>query len=284
MVTEVAQADRPLVVVLSDAIGETGEIVARAALSQFVGHDVDVRRFSHVDRMADLDEVFAELDGRSRVFMIYTVVLPEVREELRRRLERLGVPGVDLMGPVMEGLERLIGVEARHEAGLIHRLDAEYFRRIAAMEFAVRYDDGKDPRGILAADVVLLGVSRTSKTPVSMYLAHRHVKVANIPLVPEADLPDELFQVSPQKLIGLTIDPEILYRIRSERLKSIGLSTSRYADMDRIVEELEFADRVFRRLGCRVVDVSNRAIEETANVILEFVTPRRSAAPRGGIA
>jgi regulator of PEP synthase PpsR (kinase-PPPase family) len=230
---------------------------------------VEVRRFSHVDHVEDLEDVFRQLSGRSHVFIIYTIVLPEVRRALAERMEAHHIRGVDLMGPVMAGLEDMLRTSPRLQPGLIHRMDSEYFRRIAAVEFAVRYDDGKDPRGILAADVVLLGVSRTSKTPVSMYLAHRNYKAANIPLVPEADLPDELFQVSPQKLIGLTIHPEILFRIRSERLKTIGLSASRYADLDRIVEELEYADRVFRRLGCAVVDVSNQAIEETANIIIE---------------
>lgn len=273
-------SERPLVVVVSDAIGETGEIVARAALSQFADGDVEVRRFPHVDRVEDVDDVFAQLEGRKRTFIIYTVVLPEVRQALSRRMNEAGIRGVDLMGPIMEGLAEILGEEPRLEPGRIHRLDAEYFRRIAAVEFAVRYDDGKDPRGILLADVVLLGVSRTSKTPVAMYLAHRNIKVANVPLIPEADLPDELFQGPAEKCIGLTIHPEILYRIRSERLKSIGLSGSRYADLDRIVEELGYADRVFRRLGCRVVDVSNKAIEETANIIIELAHLEQRARPR----
>ena len=170
------------------------------------------------------------------------------------------------------GLAGRLGGTPSRQPGLVHRLDARYFRRVEAVEFAVRYDDGKDPGGILRADVVLLGVSRTSKTPTSMYLAHRQIKVANVPLVPEADLPDEIFQVSPRKIIGLTINPEILLQIRTERLKSLGLgSGSRYADLGRIIEELEYADRVYRRLGCTVVDVSQKAVEETANRILEIV-------------
>jgi [pyruvate, water dikinase]-phosphate phosphotransferase / [pyruvate, water dikinase] kinase len=136
----------------------------------------------------------------------------------------------------------------------------------------VKYDDGKDPRGVLGADVVLIGVSRTSKTPLSMYLAHKRLKVANVPLVPEVEPPEELFQIPTSRCIGLTIDPQQLNHIRQERLKSLGLATgANYASMERIIYELEYADQVIRRLGCPLIDVSNKAVEETANMILDML-------------
>ena len=140
------------------------------------------------------------------------------------------------------------------------------------MEFAVKYDDGKNPLGLLKADVVIIGVSRTSKTPLSMYLAHKQIKVANVPLVPDLAPPEELFKVPPYKIIGLLIDPFKLNEIRSERLKTMGLSdTATYADMKRIDDELAYAKGIMRRLHCQIINVSNRAIEETAGIIMEYV-------------
>jgi [pyruvate, water dikinase]-phosphate phosphotransferase / [pyruvate, water dikinase] kinase len=143
---------------------------------------------------------------------------------------------------------------------------------VDAIEFAVKYDDGRDPRGLLRADVVLIGVSRTSKTPLSMYLANKRLKVANVPLVPEVDPPQELFQLPPERCIGLTINPEQLNGIRTERLKALGLtSQANYANLDRIAQELAYSKRIIDRLGCPVIDVSNKAVEETANIILEII-------------
>jgi len=148
-------------------------------------------------------------------------------------------------------------------------MDREYFKRVEAIEFAVKYDDGKDPRGILAADLVLLGVSRTSKTPLSMYLADKNIKVVNIPLIPEVPIPKELYQISTQKIVGLTNSIERLSDIRKERLKTMGLSSSaNYADYERIFEETHYAETVMKRLNCPIIDVSYKAIEETATIIL----------------
>ena len=149
---------------------------------------------------------------------------------------------VDVLGPMLKSIEKSTGLLPKNQAGLIHSLDHEYFKRVEAVEFAVKYDDGKNPLGLLKADVVIIGVSRTSKTPLSMYLAHKQIKVANVPLVPELAPPEELFKVPPYKIIGLLIDPFKLNEIRSERLKTMGLSdTATYADMKRIDDELAYA-------------------------------------------
>ena len=142
--------------------------------------------------------------------------MPELRRVIREESKKLNIIAVDVMGPMMDAFSKLIGVDPHMEPGLIRRLDEEYFRRVAAIEFAVKYDDGKDPRGILLADVVLIGVSRTSKTPLSMYLANKHLKVANLPLVPEVEPPEELFWIPAGKIIGLTIKPRQLSEIRKE--------------------------------------------------------------------
>jgi regulator of PEP synthase PpsR (kinase-PPPase family) len=162
--------------------------------------------------------------------------------------------------------------EPLYEAGLNRRLDADYFKKVEAIEFAVKYDDGKDSRGIKKADVVLLGISRTSKTPLSMYLAHKNIKVANIPLVPEVEPPKELFESIKGKIIGLTNDPDKLNHIRMERLKALGLDyTANYANMERILNELDYAEKLFHKLRCPVINVSTKAIEETASIILSII-------------
>lgn len=260
------------IVLVSDALGETAEVVARAALSQFEDGVISLKKFAHVEGEEALVPVLDYLRAQEGAVVIYTVVLPAVRNRLGAELKALGIPGVDVMGPVMDALASIEPVPPKLKAGLVHRLDADYFRRVAAVEFAVKYDDGKDPRGCLLADVVILGVSRSSKTPLSMYLAHRQVLAANIPLVPEVPLPEELFEVDPKKIVGLVVNPETLSRIRAERLRAMGLGPgSRYADMNRILEELDYASRAYRRLRCHVIDVSDRAVEETASLILEAI-------------
>jgi regulator of PEP synthase PpsR (kinase-PPPase family) len=160
---------------------------------------------------------------------------------------------------------------------MMRKLDDEYFRKIEAIEFAVKYDDGRDPRGILRADIVLVGVSRTSKTPLSMYLAHKRYKVANVPIVPEVKPPDELYQIPRSKCVGLIISPDKLNEIRTERLKALGLGArANYASYERILEELDYAEKIMKRVGCPVINVSNKAIEETAGLILDILKSERS--------
>lgn len=206
----------------------------------------------------------------------FTIVVPELQQLMVEEASKHQVAYVDIMGPMMRGLSFLFQHDVpKNQPGLIHKLDVEYFRKVEAIEFAVKYDDGKDPRGLLVADVVLIGVSRTSKTPLSMYLAHKRYKVANVPLVPEVEPPEELYQIPRDRCIGLTIDPEQLNYIRIERLKALGLTAdANYANMVRILEELEYAEKVIRRVGCPCLDVSNKAVEETANTIIDILRKR----------
>ena len=156
----------------------------------------------------------------------------------------------------------------------MHKIDEDYFRRAEAVEFSVKCDDGKD-LSLPFAEVVLIGVSRTSKTPVSLYLAQRGYKVANIPLVPEIPPPRELFKIPVEKIIGLTLSPEKLVKVRKERLRAMGLDeNSSYADLTRILQELDYANEIFRQLGCGVIDVTDKAVEETANQVLEIIKGR----------
>lgn len=252
-------------------MGETAEFVLRAASSQFNGGQVDIRRIPYVDDKKTITETVqaaAEVNG----LIAFTMVVSELHQFLLDEARSKEVPVVDIMGPMLEGLSVLYGREPKREPGLVRRMDDEYFRKVEAIEFAVKYDDGRDPRGLLRADVVLIGVSRTSKTPLSMYLAHKRLKVANVPLVPEVEPAEELFIVPAEKCIGLTIEPDQLNGIRRERLKSLGLTAgANYANMERILQELEYAEKVMKRVGCPIIDVSNKAVEETANSILDML-------------
>lgn len=261
----------PVVYVVSDSIGETGEAVARAAVAQFAPAHVEIRRVALVNDAEGVREVVQQA-AHERSMIAYTIVVPQLRRHMAQEAAAAGVPAVDIMGPMVDALARVTGLEPSRTPGLVHRLDADYFRRVEAVEFAVRYDDGKDPRGLHRADVVLAGVSRTSKTPVSMYLAQHSLKVANTPLVPEVPPPEELFDLPFGKVIGLRVDPEHLHAIRMERLKTIGLAPhANYASMARIMAELDYANTIFRRLGCPVVDVTRKAVEETAVRVLEIL-------------
>ncbi len=202
----------------------------------------------------------------------FTIVIGTLKEHLLTKAGDLGVKVVDIMGPMVDALQGMYHTPPKMQPGLVRQLDEEYFRKVDAIEFAVKYDDGRDPRGLLKADVILVGVSRTSKTPLSMYLAHKRIKVANVPLVPEVEPPDELYEVPNKKVIGLKITPDKLNGIRTERLKSLGLTAqANYANFERILEELEFSERVMKKLGCTVIDVSNKAIEETASIIMDMI-------------
>ncbi|KFZ40773.1 MULTISPECIES: pyruvate, water dikinase regulatory protein [Thermoactinomyces] len=260
-----------VVYVVSDSVGETAELVVKAASSQFNGGEIEIRRIPYVN---DADTVIETVQAakEEKALIAFTLVVPELQELLITEAGRKQVPYVDIMGPMIQGMSELFQHEPKYKPGLIHQLDEDYFRKVEAIEFAVKYDDGKDPRGLLKADVILVGVSRTSKTPLSMYLAHKRFKVANVPLVPEVEPPEELLQVPSHRIIGLTIDPEQLNHIRTERLKALGLASgANYASMERILEELDYAERVIRRLGCPVINVSNKAVEETANLILDII-------------
>lgn len=261
----------PVVYVVSDSVGETAELVVKAAASQFNSFGIDCKRIPYVDDIATLKEVIT-LAKENGGIIGFTLVVPKMREFLIQEATKEGVSIVDIIGPMVDMMQEKYNQKPMKEPGLVRKLDEDYFKKVEAIEFAVKYDDGRDPRGILRADIILVGVSRTSKTPLSQYLAHKRLKVANVPLVPEVDPPDELFAVSPDKCFGLRISPEKLNNIRRERLKSLGLNdNASYANLERIKEELEYFDRIIEKIGCNVIDVSNKAVEETANVILNII-------------
>jgi [pyruvate, water dikinase]-phosphate phosphotransferase / [pyruvate, water dikinase] kinase len=268
--------EKEVVYVVSDSVGETAEFVVKAVATQFNGGNVEIRRNSYVEDLEDIEDIMI-LAKIGKAIIAYTIVVPVLKEYLDRRAKEENIIAVDLLSPLMNAFTTSFNKKPHHQPGLMRKLDEEYFRKIEAIEFAVKYDDGRDPRGILKADIVLIGVSRTSKTPLSMYLAHKRFKVANVPLVPEVPAPDELFEIPRKNCIGLIISPDKLNEIRIERLKALGLgSQASYASFERILDELDYAEKIMKRVGCPIINVSNKAIEETAGLILEVLKKERS--------
>lgn len=262
---------RPPIYVVSDSVGETVELVTRAAVSQFNGSSVELKRVPYVEDKETVDEVIQVVKMNGGM-IVFTLVKPEIRRYLSEQAEKNNIRAVDVLGPLMDAFQELSGLQPLNEPGLVRKLDADYFRKVEAIEFAVKYDDGRDPSGILKADIVLIGVSRTSKTPLSQFLANKRYKVANVPIVPEIKPPGELFKIDKNRIFGLRISPEKLNQIRRERLVSLGLKeTANYAKIERIKEELAYFDKVVEKIGCRVIDVTNKAIEESANLIINYL-------------
>jgi [pyruvate, water dikinase]-phosphate phosphotransferase / [pyruvate, water dikinase] kinase len=259
--------------VVSDSTGETAARVVEAVEAQFPGQEFEVVRHPRIAAVEDVHLAAQRARGR-RAVVLFTLVEPEMREVMRTLCKRYRLHYCDLLGHPIEAVARVSGAPATRRAGAPTVLDSSYFKRIAAIEFAVRYDDGAAARELPEADVVLVGVSRSSKTPLSMYLAYLGYKTANVPIVKGIEPPAELWKVDPAKIVGLTIDAEALAEIRGERVRGMG-GGGRYAELAEIYDELEYAESVHKRLGCPVIEVSNLAIEETARRIVRLVEERR---------
>jgi len=245
-------------------------MVVRVAASQFNVGQVDVRRIPYLNTARDVEDALVEV-AACQAAVVYTLVRSDLREVLVVKAQELGLMCVDVMGPVIDCLSALTGKAPLQSPGLIHKLDEAYYGKMEAVEFAVKYDDGQQPWGLAKADLVIVGVSRTSKTPLCMFLAHKGIKAANVPLVPEVPVPEDLMSVPPFKVVGLTISPTLLQEVRRERLKLLGLADGgEYASLERIYRELDYAQRIMRKIGCSVIDVTNKAVEETAAKILEY--------------
>jgi len=270
--------NRRAIYVISDSTGETGAKVVQAALLQFRHEDVSLRIFSNLRQPKSLVDVLDNAAAESAL-VVYTLVRAEQRDVVHDRAAQYGVTAVDLMGPLMARIGMWLGESPVSTPGLLHRMDEEYFKRVEALEFAVKNDDGQLPRNFSKADMVLVGVSRTSKTPVASTLAQRGYRVANLPLVIGIAPPKEIDEVDPQRVFCLTIAPEILHDIRTWRLRYLGVKDDRgYASLDHIRDELADARTIYRNHpDWKVIDVTNRAVEETASEILGHYTRRFGA-------
>lgn len=258
-----------VIYVISDSVGETGNNLAHAAMAQFPLIDFDVQRYPLTKTISLLTGIMNRA-LREQAIIIHTFVDTELSDYINTFCRENDLMSMDAMTMLIEMISEKTQSAPLNKPGLNHDLNKQYFNRIKAIEFAVQYDDCKDPSGFLKADIVILGVSRTSKTPLSLYLANMGYKVANLPLVPKTQIPDEIYQIDKRKIIGLTNDPQILNNIRRERLISYGLEPdSDYSNMDNIKEELKNARELYKELDCFVIDVAKKSIEETAALILE---------------
>jgi [pyruvate, water dikinase]-phosphate phosphotransferase / [pyruvate, water dikinase] kinase len=262
--------------IVSDSTGETASRLVHALEAQFPDQAFEEIRHPMIESVADLEAVVKRARGRPAV-VVYTLVGTELREQMRILCRRARLHYCDLLGQPIEAVAKVSGMAARMQPGGRHPLDETYFRRMEAIEFAVKYDDGM-AGGLREADIVLVGVSRTSKTPLSIYLGYLGYRAANVPLIKGIDPPKELFEVEPTKIVGLKIDAKRLAEIRKNRARRMGGSNHRYSKLLEVYEELEQAEAIQRRLGCPVIDTTELSIEETAARVIRLVEQRQAEA------
>ncbi|AMB98518.1 phosphoenolpyruvate synthase regulatory protein [Aerococcus urinaehominis] len=256
---------------ISDAVGSLVNNTFNSALVQFPTAKYDVQRYpfvQHIDALAPILERAAQ----NQAHIIASFSQPEMNQYAQDFCQDHQLFYYGVLQPVIDVMSKDFNMAPTGKPGSKHRLDDEYYKRIEALEFAVLNDDGQHPSRFEEADIVLLGISRTSKTPLSMYLANSGYKVANLPLVPEARVPDTIYQIDRRKIIGLTNDVNVLNKFRRERMIAYGLGDqTRYANDNRIQEELDYAHKIYNELQCPIINVADRSIEETATLILMFL-------------
>ena len=264
------------VYLISDGTGETASVMVRAALVQYSDKDISVVRHNKVRTEKQVQLLLKQVE-ECKGFVVHTIVEDQLRSWITEMAMERKIPCVDLLGTLLGELNKYLGVSSDdNQVGLLRTINKRYFKRIEAIEYTVKHDDGKTMANLEEADIVLVGISRTSKTPLSIFLSHKGWKVANIPLVFESPLPKQLFQIDQRKIAGLIIDEESLYRIRRQRLRKFGQDPGgEYASRSYIAREIESAKALFKKhRRWPVFDVTDRALEETASEILRIVTTR----------
>jgi regulator of PEP synthase PpsR (kinase-PPPase family) len=274
-VDSTAEKRRGTVYILSDGTGETASTMTRAALVQYDQMDINIVRCKNVRSEAQIESVINEAFEKQGI-ILHTMVSPAMRTKITELTTGKGLLSVDLLGPLLTALDRYFGVSSENEAGLLRTVDERYYRRIEAIEYTVKHDDGKSLTDLAQADIVLVGVSRTSKTPLSIFLSHKGWKVANIPLVLDTKLPEELQTVDQRKIVGLIIDVDSLSRIRRNRLEKFNQDPGgEYASMSYIEKDIQYAQELFRKnRRWPVFNVTERALEETAAEITRIIIAR----------
>jgi [pyruvate, water dikinase]-phosphate phosphotransferase / [pyruvate, water dikinase] kinase len=269
--------DKLKVIVISDGTGETASAITRAAMAQFQDKEIFFTRYKNIRTKEQIDAIFQEAAIHHDI-VIYTIVSVELRTYILELSKRDHVRSVDVMGPLLSAFSNFFESEPNYQPGILHAVNDQYFKRVAAIEFTLNHDDGRNINSLEEADVVLVGISRTSKTPLSMYLSLEGIKVVNVPIVMGVPVPDKLFQIDQRKIFGLTIDPEALFQIRKNRLSRLGLSKDEgdYADISKVTEEIEWANRIFaENKRWPVFNVTGKALEETAAEIIKLLNMRK---------
>ncbi len=264
---------------VSDSTGETVSLVGRASLAQFDDIEATEHAWSMVRNETQVKEVLTGIENNPG-FVLYTMVDDDLRRILADGCQRLRVPCIPILDPVVGAIGAHLGMEVHPQAGRQHVMDAEYFSRIEALNFVLSHDDGQSAWDLNQADVVVVGVSRTSKTPTCIYLANRGIKAANVPIVPGCPLPGEVMETTSPLVVGLTKDPRQLVQIRRNRLRMLQRDEeSDYIDIDTVSEEVNGARRLFNKHNWPVIDVTRRSIEETAATILQLYNRRKEQNP-----
>lgn len=259
---------------VSDATGETLNAVAKAAMAQFDSGIPIEHTYALVRTTRHLDRVLHQIKDMPGI-VIYTLVNYNLRDMLEQRCADLQLPCLSVLDPVIQLVGTYLGSDISHRPGGQHSLTPEYFQRIEALQFTMTHDDGQSVHDLYAADVILLGVSRTSKTPTCIYLANRGLKAANIPVVPNIPLPENLPHLEKALIVGLTTNPDRLVQVRRNRLLQLHeKDETTYTDMDIVVEEVRYARRIYAQNNWPVIDVTRRSIEETAAAILNLMSNR----------
>ena len=250
-------------------------MIAKAVIVQFKELDVQEHDWPMLRSRAQLDELVISL-RENPGFVLYTMVDQQMRQELETVCRDLGVPCISVMQPIIDAMKIHLGQETDARPGRQHALDDDYFERIGAMEYVLSHDDGQSDRDLESADVILVGVSRTSKTPTCIYLGNRGIKVANFPIVPGTSLPDALFEARNPLTVGLTKDPRRLVEVRRQRLRLLNQDADTdYVDAELVTQEINDARRLFSRHNWPVINVSRRSIEETAATVIQLLKRRR---------
>ena len=258
----------PTIFIISGGIGSSGEQLVHTLLAQFPNDAVQVTTVGNVRLPEQIAEVLLRAQ-KIDALVVYTLIDPLLHDYLLRESRRLQTQAVDLMGPIMEWVTEKVGMSPRAQPGLYRQLHLEYFERVSAIDFTMTHDDGKNPDGWSQAKAVLVGVSRVGKTPLSVYLAVLGWKVANWPLVPQVPIPETLFSLDPKRVIGLTVEPDQLLQYRIRRQKQLGApGPSAYADPQAVYEEVQEALKVFHRGRFKIIDMTDKTIEQGAEEII----------------
>ncbi len=260
---------------VSDSTGETLSSVSRAVLSQFEGVESNDFIWPLVRTKSQMEKVIEAISKDPGIVM-YTIVQEDLMESLKKHCYEIGVPCIPVLANIINEFSNYLGMNISHTIGRQHILDAEYFSRVQAISFTMTHDDGQSSWDLYDADIVIIGVSRTSKSPTSVYLSCRGYKTANIPFVAIDTIPTTIYDLKKPLIVGLTINPEKLVQIRQTRLSSLGQETNTdYIDIESIKNEINESRKLFARLNCPIIDVTKRSVEETAAKIIQLLQEKR---------
>ena len=268
--TNQSEQDDKLVYIISDGIGQSAVSVLKASLIQFDLSSSALRVFSKINNIERIKSILGKAKEED-AFVAFTIAKKETRKLVHEICQKEELLHHDILGPPIEKLSEYLGIEPKEDANLLRKVDSKYFERIDAIEFSMKYDDGQDIKKVFEADIIILGLSRTSKTPTSYFLAQQGYKVVNIPLMPEVPIPDEVYQVDQNRVVCLVMDSEVLQKIRSARLKHYK-TKSNYTDLRRIFNEMEMVhDLTKKNKKWHTVDTTNKSVEETTREIISMV-------------